>query len=117
MYRDDGVAELVPAQAHPVATVCKTLLLHVSIEPNHFVQEVQENYNVHFPAVDPPKAFPNVQPYPAPLADVPAAANGLRDLVSRFLNNPGTLINILRIEPGPGGRFEAWVAFELANIF
>jgi hypothetical protein len=37
---------------------------------------------------------------------MPPAANGLRNLVGRFLNNPGTLVNMLRIEPGRDGRFE-----------
>jgi hypothetical protein len=119
MYRD-GVAEPVPAQVYPFAPVCRTLLLYVSIQPYNFVQEVQEHYDgygAHFPAVDPPEALPGVWPHPAPPADIPPAANGLRNLVGRFLNNPGTLVNMLRIEPGPGGRFEVWIALELADIF
>ena len=48
---------------------------------------------------------------------MPPAANGLRNLVGRILNNPGTLVNMLRIEPGPNGRFEVWVALELADIY
>ena len=44
-------------------------------------------------------------------------ANGLRILAGRFLNNPDTLVNMLRIEPGPGGSFEVWIALELADIF
>ena len=119
-YVHDGVAEPVPAQAPPFAQVRTTFLLHVSIEPKHFVQEVQENYNVydaHFPAADPPEAFPYFRPYPAPPADIPPAANGLRNLVGRFLNNPGTDVNMLRIEPGPNGRFQVWIALELADIF
>ena len=44
-------------------------------------------------------------------------ANGLRILAGRFLNNPDTLVHMLRIEPGPGGRFEVWIALELADIF
>ncbi|KAH9006551.1 hypothetical protein EDB86DRAFT_3070539 [Lactarius hatsudake] len=104
VHRDVGVAEAVPAQAHP------------------FAPEVQENYNglfgygAQFPAADPPEAFPGVQPHPAPPADMPPA-NGLRNLVSRYLNNPSTHVNMLRIEPGPGGRFEVLIALELADIF
>ncbi|KAN0131816.1 hypothetical protein V8E53_010344 [Lactarius tabidus] len=101
MHRDDGVAlgvaEPVPAQAHP------------------FVPEVQVNYDgygAHFPVADPPEAFPGVQLHPAPPADMPPAANGLINLVGRFLNNPGTLVNMLRIEPGPGGRFESELELE-----
>ena len=81
------------------------------------VQENHDGYGAYFPVADPPEAFPGVPPYPAPPADMPPAANGLRNLVGRFLNNPGTLVNMLRIEPGPNGRFEAWVALELADIY
>ena len=48
---------------------------------------------------------------------MPLAANGLRNLAGRFLNNPGTNINMLRIEPGPNGCFEVWIALELPDIF
>ena len=43
-------------------------------------------------------------------------ANGLRDLAGRFLYSPDTLVNMLRIEPGPDGRFVVWIALELADI-
>ena len=65
---------------------------------------------------DPPNAFPGVWPQLAPPADM-LPANGLRILAGRFLNNPDTLVHMLRIEPGPGGRFEVWIALELADIF
>jgi hypothetical protein len=122
MHRGDGVADPVPAQARPFAAipVCITFLLHVSIQPNQLVQEVQENYDgygAHIPVADPPEAFPGVWPYPAPPADMPPAVNGLRDLAGRFLNNPGTRVNMLWVEPGPGGRFEVWIALELADLF
>ena len=86
------------------------------------MQQVQENhdgfigYGAHLPAADPLEAFPGVWPHPALPADIPPA-NGLRILASRFLNNPETLVNMLRIEPGSGGRFEVWIALELADIF
>ena len=119
MYWDDRVAEPVPAQAHPLAPVCRTFLLYVSIKSNYFVQHVQENhdgYGPHFAPADPPEAFPGVRPHPAPPADIPPAANGLRNLAGHFLNNPGTLVNMLRIVPGPNGRLEVWIALELADI-
>lgn len=119
MRQDGGGAEPVPAQAYPFAPVRRTLLLYVSISPIHFVQEVQQNYEGYGaqpPAADLPEAFPRVRPYPAPPADIPPAANGLINLVGRILNNPSTLVNMLRIEPGPGGRFEIWIALELADI-
>jgi hypothetical protein len=48
---------------------------------------------------------------------MPPAANGLRNIAGRILNNPGTLISMLRIEPGPGGRLAVWIALELADIY
>src|SRR6266702_2051917 len=122
MHRGVRVAEAVPAQAHPFAPVCRAFLLHLYVQPNHLMQEVQENddgpfgYGAQFPAADPPEAFPGVWPYPAPPANVPPG-NGLRNLAGRYLNNPNTHVNMLRIEPGPGGRFVVWIALELADIF
>jgi hypothetical protein len=66
MHRDDRVAEPVPAQVHPFAPVCRTFLLHVSTQLNQLAQEVQEDYDgygAHVPAIDPPEAFPGVQPH------------------------------------------------------
>src|ERR1700761_5454808 len=107
--RGVGGAEFVPAQAHQFAPVCRTFLLCGYIQPNHLAQEVRDGlygygYGAHLPAVDPLEAFPGVQPHVAPPADMPPAA-GLRNLADRFLNNPETLVNMLRIEPGPRGRF------------
>ncbi len=123
MHRDIAVAQGVPAQAHAFAPVCRTfLLLHIYVQPNYPVQEVQENHDGHygygaqFPAADPPEAFHHVWPNPVPLADMPPV-NGLRNLVGRYLNNPDTRINMVWIEPGPGGRFQVWIALELADIF
>jgi hypothetical protein len=120
MHRDFGGAEVVPAQAH-FTPVCRTLLLYGYIRPNHLVQEAHNNqdglydYGVHLPAAGPPEGFPGVQPHAAPPADMPPA-NGLRNLAGHFLNNPDTLVNMLRIEPGPGGRFVVWIELELADI-
>ena len=81
------------------------------------MQEVQADRDAHFHAADPPEAFPGVWPHPAPPADMRPEANGLINLAGRFLNNPGTLVNMLRIEPGRNGRFEVWIALELAEIY
>ena len=86
------------------------------------MQEVRGNYDglfvygARFPAADPPEAFPGVWPHPAEPANMPPA-NGLRNLAIRYLNNPDTHVNVLRIEPGPSGRFEVWLVLELADIF
>ncbi|KAH9015745.1 hypothetical protein EDB83DRAFT_2680001 [Lactarius deliciosus] len=91
--------------------------------PQAFAPEVQENhdgifgYAPAYPAVGPPQYFHvhGALPYQAPLPNVPPA-DGLRILADRFINSPGTRINILRIEPGPAGRFEVWIVLEMADI-
>jgi len=103
MHWDVGGAEVVPAQAHPFAPV---------VQDNH---DGLYDYGAYLPAADPPEAFPGVQPHAAPPADMPPA-NGLKNLAGRFLNNPDTFVNMLRIEPGPGGRFVVWIELELADI-
>ena len=121
IHRDVGGAEVVPAQAHPFAPVCRILLLYGYIRLNHLAQDAHDNqdnfydYGAHLPAAALPEAFPGVQPHAAPPADMPPA-NGLRNLAGRFLNNPDTLVNILWIEPGPGGRFVVRIELELADI-
>ncbi|KAI9457007.1 hypothetical protein BJY52DRAFT_1274481 [Lactarius psammicola] len=100
MHRDVGVAEPVPAQAHPFA-------LRIHDDPL--------NHGAQFPAAGPPGAFPGVWPHPAPPANMPPA-DGLRNLAGRYLNNPNTRVSLLRIEPGPDGRFEVWIALDLADI-
>ncbi|KAH9165927.1 hypothetical protein EDB89DRAFT_2076363 [Lactarius sanguifluus] len=85
--------------------------------------EVQENHDNIFgyapadPAVGPPQYFPGPEPLPyqAPLANA-APADGLRNLAGRYINNPGTRINMLRIEPGIAGHFEVWIVLEMADI-
>ena len=120
MQRDVGVAEAAPEQAQHFAPVCRTFLLHLYTPLTCLVSQVQDNHGViydngaHLPVADPNEAFPGVQPHAAPPADMPA--NGLRDLAGRFLYNPDTLVNMLRIEPGPDGRFVVWIALELAHI-
>ncbi|KAH9051391.1 hypothetical protein EDB83DRAFT_2397829 [Lactarius deliciosus] len=100
----EGIAQGVPAQVHA------------------FTPAAQENLDGHygngaqFPAADPPEAFHNIWPDPAPLANM-LPVNGLRNLIGRNLNNPDTLINMVWIEPGPGGRVKLWIALELADIF
>ena len=123
IHRDVGGAEVVPAQVHPqaFAPVCRILLIFRYIRPNRLAQGAHDNqdglyeYGAHLPAAGPPEAFPGVQPHVAPPADMPPA-NGLRNLAGRFLTNPETLINMLRIEPGPGGRFVVWIELELADF-
>jgi hypothetical protein len=82
------------------------------------MQEDQENhaglfgYGAQFPAADPAEALPGIWPHPA----MPPA-NRLRNLAIRHLNDPDTRVNMVQIQPIPGGRFEMWISLELADIF
>ncbi|KAH9018164.1 hypothetical protein EDB84DRAFT_1581604 [Lactarius hengduanensis] len=105
IQQDGRVAQGVPAHLQAVAP------------------EVQENHDNIFeyapadPAVGPPQYFPGPEPLPyqAPLANA-APADGLRNLAGRYINNPGTRINMLRIEPGLAGHFEVWIVLEMPDI-
>lgn len=82
------------------------------------MQEVQENRDGLFaqlPAVAPREAIPGIEPRQAPPANMPPP-NGLRNLAGHYLNNPDARVNMVFIEPGPGGRFEVWIALELTDI-
>ncbi|KAH9036029.1 hypothetical protein EDB83DRAFT_2415390 [Lactarius deliciosus] len=107
IHRDVGVAEAIPAQALPFA-------LNQEVQGN-YDRPFQVGYGAQLRAADPPEAFPGVWPHPAPPANMPLA-DGLRNLASHYLNNPDTRVNVLQIEPGPGGRFEVWIALDLADI-
>ncbi|KAH9018661.1 hypothetical protein EDB84DRAFT_1518741 [Lactarius hengduanensis] len=103
IHRDVGVAQGFLAEAHD---------LPPAVQENH---DGRFGYGAQFPAADPPGAFHNVWPDPAPPAHM-LPVNGLRNLLGRYLNNPDTLINVVWIEPGPGGRFKVWIALEMADI-
>ncbi|KAH8991397.1 hypothetical protein EDB86DRAFT_2935219 [Lactarius hatsudake] len=100
----EGIAQGVPVQAHAFAPAAQENL------------DGLYGYGAQFPTADPPEAFHNVWPDPAPLANM-LPVNDLRNLIGRNLNNPDTLINMVWIEPGPGGRVKLWIALELADIF
>jgi len=108
MHQDIGVAEPVPAQAH-----------------HFFVPGFQDNrrddglygHRAQFPGADPPENVHGIWLHPPPPADPDMPANDLRIVAGRLINNPDTRVNILRIEPGAGGRFEAWIAIDFANLF
>ena len=45
-----------------------------------------------------------------------SVTESLRCLASRYINNPESLINGVRLEPGPSGRFQVVIMLEIANI-
>ncbi|KAH9165926.1 hypothetical protein EDB89DRAFT_2233138 [Lactarius sanguifluus] len=106
IHRDVGAAQGVQVQAHAFAQA-------PGIRENH---GGPFGYGAQFPVAGPPEGFPGIWPHPAPRANVPQA-NGLRNLAGRYLNNPDTLVNVVRIEPSPDGRFEVWIVLELGDIF
>ncbi|KAN0131085.1 hypothetical protein V8E53_011086 [Lactarius tabidus] len=91
MHRDMGAGQVASVQAQVFA-------------PEVF-QEYHDGYGARFPAADLPEASPGIWPHAAPLANMPPQ-NGLRTLAGRYINNPDSLVNMIRIRPGPGGHFE-----------
>ncbi|KAH9015748.1 hypothetical protein EDB83DRAFT_2321268 [Lactarius deliciosus] len=104
MHRDVGAAQGVQFQAHGFAQA-------PGVRENH---GAPFGYGAQFPVAGPPEA--GIWPHLAPRANVPQA-NGLRNLAGRYLNNPDTLVNVVRIEPSPDGGFEVWIVLELGDIF
>ncbi|KAH9012466.1 hypothetical protein EDB85DRAFT_2159031 [Lactarius pseudohatsudake] len=127
IQQDGRVAQGVPAHLQAVAHQENKMLLLplVKLVKSGFADapEVQENHDNIFgyapadPAVGPPQYFPGPEPlhYQAPLVNA-APADGLRNLAGRYVNNPGTRVNMLRIEPGLAGHFEVWIVLEMAHI-
>ena len=40
----------------------------------------------------------------------------LRRLAERYVNDPGSLVNGVYLEPGPGGRFQVVITVEIGDI-
>ncbi|KAI9436614.1 hypothetical protein H4582DRAFT_1962116 [Lactarius indigo] len=124
MQQDGRVVQGIPLAARPqevaLASIDDSSLSNLILTS---LQEVQENHEENFgyapadPAVGRPQYFPGPEPlpYPAPLANAPPA-DGLRNLAGRYVNSPGTRVNMLRIEPGLAGNFEVWIVLEIADI-
>jgi len=45
-----------------------------------------------------------------------SVTEGLRRLARRYVNNPESLVNVVRLEPGASGRFQIVIMLEVANI-
>jgi len=41
---------------------------------------------------------------------------GLRHLARRYVNNPESLVNAVRLEPGPSGRVQVMIMIEIAEV-
>ncbi|KAI9446212.1 hypothetical protein H4582DRAFT_2052301 [Lactarius indigo] len=44
-------------------------------------------------------------------------AEVLRRLADRYVNNPGSLVSVVRLEPGPSGGFQVVIMLEMADLF
>ncbi|KAF8267627.1 hypothetical protein EI94DRAFT_1700869 [Lactarius quietus] len=74
---------------------------------------VQEREN-HAPS-QPTAALADAQPRQDPTTRI-TAEGGLRRLADRYINNPGALVSVVRLEPGPSGGFQVVIMVEIANI-
>ncbi|KAI0306177.1 hypothetical protein B0F90DRAFT_971834 [Multifurca ochricompacta] len=63
----------------------------------------------------PTGVFPNEWPPQAPIPSEPAAEL-LRQLASRYLHHPDSLVHMVRMEPGNTGCFKVVITLQLADI-
>ena len=52
----------------------------------------------------------------APTLDA-SIADGRRRLADLYLNNDSAYVNMIRLEPGPSGRFRVTITLEIPNTF
>jgi len=62
-----------------------------------------------------PQTLAAVQPRQDPIIGV-SAAEGLRRLADRYVNNPGSLVSVVRLEPGPSGGVQVVIMLEMADL-
>ena len=43
-------------------------------------------------------------------------ADGLRRLADRYVNNPDSVVGVVRLEPGPSGGFQVVIILEVAGL-
>ncbi|KAH8980324.1 hypothetical protein EDB86DRAFT_3087939 [Lactarius hatsudake] len=56
-----------------------------------------------------------VQPRQGPNIRI-SEAEVLRRLADRYVNNPGSLVSVVRLEPGPSGGFQVVIMLEMADL-
>ncbi|KAI9442973.1 hypothetical protein H4582DRAFT_1921647 [Lactarius indigo] len=62
-----------------------------------------------------PQTMAVVQPRQNPTIGI-SVAEGLRRLADRYVNNPASLVSVVRLEPGPSGGFQVVVILEMADL-
>jgi hypothetical protein len=45
-----------------------------------------------------------------------AVAEGLRRLADHYVNNPNSVVGVVRLEPGPSGGFQVVIILEVAGL-
>ncbi|KAI0248282.1 hypothetical protein BJV78DRAFT_1156600 [Lactifluus subvellereus] len=63
----------------------------------------------------PDRAFPDEWLYQVPALILPRAEN-LRRLASRYVHHPDARVDMVRVEPGPAGRFKVVITLEIDNF-
>ena len=84
----------------------------------HIVRQGVQERDSHAPsqaAPGTPQTFANAQPLQN-LATRILAADGLRRLADRYVNNPGSLVSVVRLEPAPSGGFQVVIMLEIADL-
>ncbi len=63
----------------------------------------------------PAEAFLNEWPYQVPVPNEPAR-EVLRRLANHYLHQPGSQVEMVRMEPGPAGGIQVVITLELADL-
>ncbi|KAH9040235.1 hypothetical protein EDB84DRAFT_1647290 [Lactarius hengduanensis] len=88
------------------------------LEQMHFVAPgVQEQVNPapSQAAAGTPQTLAVVQPCQNPTIGI-SAAERLRRLANRYVNNPASLVSVVRLEPGPSGGFQVVIVLGMADL-
>ena len=56
-----------------------------------------------------------VQPRQEPTVRM-SVADGLRRLADRYVNNPDSVVGVVRLEPGPSGGVQVVIILEVADL-
>ncbi|KAH9060172.1 hypothetical protein EDB87DRAFT_1831596 [Lactarius vividus] len=62
-----------------------------------------------------PQTLAVVQPRQDPTIGI-SVAEGLRRLADRYVNNPASLVSVVRLEPGPSGGFQVVIILGMADL-
>ncbi len=84
----------------------------------HIVRQGLQGQDNHAPSqatAGAPQTLAAVQPRQDPTIGI-SAAEVLRRLADRYVNNPGSLVSVVRLEPGPFGGFQVVIMLEMADL-